>query len=519
MAQKEQKTNDHQRSPRPIPGPKGHPLWGNTVQFTKDQLGFCTNMQRYYGDIARFTVIGHEWVQLSKPEYVYDVLVRRPELFLKPKINKDIFRLFLGNGVVSSDGDFWKRQHKMMLPGFHRKRIEAYGKIMVDYTERMISEWQEGQKVDFCHEMTDLTLGIVAKTLFDTDVSGEEAGTVRRGMKVINDVLTDHITFPLPVPAWWPSKANKRKMSAISTIDGIVQRIISDRRQSGIDHGDLLSMLVFAKSETGEQMNDKELRDEAMTLFFAGHETTSHALTWTWYLLGKHPEVAQKLYDEVSSVLGDRPVTVDDLPNLPYLDMVFKETMRILPSVWTFMREPAEDVEIGGYVIKKGSYIFISPYVMHNNPILFDKPDVFRPERFTREFEKNLPKGAYLPFSMGPRVCLGKSFAMMEARMIIATLIQRLHAQHDAGYKPVMNIKLALSPKNGLPITVRHRKAEQSSNVMPKRNEPANENALPTPLAKALPPSLDGSLDFDAAKHRQASLAANRSPCSGGKYL
>lgn len=440
------------------PGPRGHRVWGSTVDFQTNQLGFCTGLREKYGHVARFSVAFHEWVQISDPEAVHEILVKRPDLFLKPKVNKQIFGEFLGKGVLSADGAAWKQQHKLLLPAFHKRRIDAYGEVMAEFTDQMIAGWKEGQRIDFCHEMTELTLGIVAKTLFDAEVRGAQAETVREAMKVINQVLVDHIELPIPVPKWWPSKKNRRKQRAIADIDRIVQGIIDERRRTGEDHGDLLSMLIQAEDEVGNKMTDTQVRDESMTLFFAGHETTAHALTWCWYLLGSHPEVVAKMQAEVAAACADRLPTLEDLPQLGYIDQVFKEAMRILPSVWTFMREPAEDVVIGGYLVPKGAYVFISPYVMHNNPEYFPEPDVFRPERFTKEFEHSLPKAAYVPFSMGPRVCIGKNFALMEARLILATLIQRgVEPRIVPGYEPIKNPRLSLSPKNGLPNIVHFR--------------------------------------------------------------
>lgn len=441
----------------PPPGPPGHPLWRNTVQFTSDQLEFCTRVHREYGDIVSFEVMFSPWVQLSHPTDIEDVLIQRAHLFHKPRVNKQIFRLFLGNGVLSADGEFWKRQHKLVQPGFHRKRIEAYGDVMVQYTDELVRTWQPGARIDFCGQMTELTLSIVAKTLFDSDVRGEDAGTVRRSMSVINQVLVDHINLPIDMPRWWPSRSNKRKLAAIGDIDAIIARIIAERKRSGEDHGDLLSMLVLARDDRGAAMTDTQLRDEAMTLFFAGHETTAHALTWIWYLLGEHPEVVSKLTEELDRVLAGEPASVARLPELPYLDAVVKEGMRLLPSVWVFMRAPIEDVAIGGYKVKKGTNIFISPYVIHRDPRWFEAPLEFRPERWTPELEKQLPRGAYIPFSLGPRICQGKLFALMEARLVLATLLQRVLPELEPGHVPKLNAKLSLSPVGGLPAIVRPR--------------------------------------------------------------
>ena len=438
------------------PGPKGLPLIGNTLQFTRDQLGFCSGVARDYGDVARFRVGLDDWYLLSNAADIHDVCVTRAKLFHKPRIARQIYDLFLGKGILVTDGEFWKQQHKMVKPGFHKRRIDSYGESMAGLASDMVDGWKEGQDVDICEEMTDLTLAIVAKTLFDADVK-RDARVVGDAMKIINEVLVAHINLPIPVPKWWPSKTNKQKLSAIADMDRVLARIIAERRRTPGDRNDLLSMLLEAEDGEGKRMSDQQLRDEVMTLFFAGHETTSHALTWTWYLLSQNADVAQRVYDEVHPVLNGRTPTIEDLPSFPYLEMVVKESMRLIPSVWMFMREPIEDVEIGGYTVPKGSYVAISQYVTHRHPRNFTNPLKFDPERFTPENEKKIPQGAYVPFSVGPRVCIGKAFAMMEARLILATMIDRVHVDVRHGYQPDFAPQLSLNARNGLPGTVRKR--------------------------------------------------------------
>ena len=429
-----------------VPGPIGKPLVGSLIDFQNDALSFVDSAVANHGDVVRWGMGIDDWYMLSNPAHVFDVLVKRAHLFYKPKIAKRLWRHFLGMGILSNDGESWKRQHKLVKPGFHRHRIEAYGETMVRYSAEMAAEWRSGQEIDMCVAMTELTLAVVCKTLFDADVK-RDAPTVGNAIRVLNEALTEHIHMPLPVPKWWPSATNRRKHRAIEDVEGIVRGFIEQRRTSGEDRGDLLSMLVFARDDSGAAMSDKQLRDEAMTLVFAGHETTANALTWLWYLLAKHPEVEQKLARELEEALGGRPATVSDLGNLPYLDQVVKEGMRILPSVWCYMREPIEDVQIGDYVIPKGGQIFICPYVIHRDPRNYEDPLEFRPERWTKEMEARLPRGAYVPFSLGPRVCIGKAFAEMEARLVLATLMQHLVPQIPADYEPEFFPKLSLSPK------------------------------------------------------------------------
>jgi len=444
-----------------VPGPVGLPLIGSVRDFNDDALAFCASAARNYGDVVRWRMVADDWHMLSNADDVVDVLIRRAHLFHKPRIARRIWHHFLGDGLLSIDGPTWKRHHKLMLPGFHKRRIDGYAEHMVRFTERMCSEWTDGQHVDMCEAMTELTLAIVAKALFDSDVR-RDGPTVGRAMRVLNEMLSAHIHLPLPLPKWWPSRGNRAKHRAIRDVEKIVRDIISERRASGVDHGDLLSMLVFARDEGGRGLDDKELRDEAMTLFFAGHETTAHALTWMWYLLARHPEVEVKLHDELQQVAGSRPLRVDDLAALPYLEQVVKESMRLLPSVWCYMREPVEDVRIGDYLLPKGTHIFICPYVIHRDSRYYDEPEEFRPERFTKAMEAKLPKGAYVPFSMGPRVCMGKAFAMMEAKLVLGTMVRRLHCRLEPDYEPQLYPKLSLSPKNGLRAIIERRRPGRS---------------------------------------------------------
>ncbi len=440
----------------PAPGPKGHWLLGSTVPFRENPIAFCEQAQAEHGDVVHFRVGFMDWFLLCHPDHIYDVLQGRHEKFWKAKLNKRIFGKFLGNGILSADGETWKHNQKMVRPGFHKERIDAYARSMVSLTEGLIDGFEEGEQTDMFHHMTELTLAIVAKCLFDADVRGD-ARDVGEYMVTINDVLVEHIHAPIPVPRWWPTSANRRKVKAIDDMRGVIRRIIAERRASGEDRGDLLSMLVFAEDEDGHGLPPQQLEDEAMTLFFAGHETTALTLTWLWYLVADHPRVLGKLRAELDAVLGDRAPGLDDLRHLAYLDQVIKEGMRILPSVWTFMRMPVEDLEVGGFPMRRGDNLFISPFITHRDPRWYPDPLAFKPERWTKAFIKDLPKGAYIPFSMGPRVCLGKQFALMEARLILARLVQRLEPNVPADYVLGLNPQLALRPVHGMPTTVRFR--------------------------------------------------------------
>ena len=456
----------------PPPGPRGGIILGSTLDFKDRPLEFIRYVHRAYGDVSRFKIGGKYWYLLAHPDHIWDLTVARADAFQKPAIAKRLWSKFLGNGVLTEEGSVWQRHSRMMRPAFHNKRISAYGETMVAYTRRMVDAWEDGEGRDVCRDMTALTLEIVGKTLFDADVRHGSA-VVGEAMIKIQKEMLEHIHFPFPVPTWWPSESNRRKLAAIQDIADIVSGVIGQRRASGEDRGDLLSALVFAEGEDGYRMSDQQLHDEAMTLFFAGHETTANSLTWAWYLLARHPEVVSRMRSEIDAVARGRDLRTEDLGSLPYLDMVVKEGMRILPSVWVFMKEPKHDVEIGGYRIPKGAQIMISPFVTQHDARWFPSPETFDPERFSPERAPTIVKGAYVPFSAGSRVCMGKPFAMMESRLILGTMIQHLDPVVPDDYQPEFLAELSMHPRGGLPIIVRRR-------MRPARSEMPTQ-ALPAP--------------------------------------
>jgi len=427
------------------PGPRGDLLLGSTLDFKESPLEFISYIHRAYGDVARFRVGPSDWYLVAHPQDIHDIMVRRASQFIKPRIARRLWEKFLGDSLLTLEGDAWKRMHRMVRPAFHRRRIAAYGEAMVASTERMMDDWAGAERVDFDEAMVSLTLEIVAKTLFDADVR-DGASTVGDAMHVLNVEMLNHVHMPLPVPRWWPSDRNRRKMKAIDDIEQIVQGFIAERRAGG----DLLSTLVLSSADDGDQLSDKEIRDQAMTLFFAGHETTAHALTWAWYLLARHPAVTARLQEELEGVSD--PLTVPVLNELPYLDQVVKESLRILPSVWVFMKEPTEDVELRGFHIPKGAQVMISAYVTQHDARWFPSPETFDPDRFSPERIRDIPDGAYIPFSGGSRICLGKSFAMMEAKLVLGTLLRRMTPSIPEGLVPVKQAVLSMQPLGGLPV-------------------------------------------------------------------
>jgi cytochrome P450 len=425
------------------------------LDLVRDRSGFLIEGHERYGDVFLARALVRDLMCVRDPAVVYAINVTHWADFYKPEHIKLMWKPFLGNGLVPNDGESWKRQHKLIMPGFHKARVDAYASTMVEFTERMLDRWKEGERRDIRLEMNALALEIVAKTLFDIDIGREDSKTIREAIGEVSEILVTDADKMIPRPDWWPTGENRRKKRAIAKIEDIIRRVHQERLTNEQDRGDLFSHMVFVEDEQG-RMSEKQLRDEAMTLIFAGHETTAHALTWTWYLLATNPDKVTKMREELAQVLRGRRVGVEDLPNLPYLEMVVKESLRLLPSVWAYARQAQRDLVIEGYPIKKGQTITISHIAMGRNPKYYDDPERFHPERWTREFERSLPRGAYTPFAGGPRVCLGKQFAMMEMRMILATLLQRVQPNIPEGFEPDFVTELSMHPgERGMPTNVR----------------------------------------------------------------
>ncbi len=442
--------------PKPIPRHRGHWVWGGTFDFQRNPAEFVLNGHERYGDVFGTRVLTGQSFFVRDPAVVNAINVTHAKHVQKPKVVKQMWKPFLGNGLVPNDGESWRRQHKLIMPGFHKLRIDAYAPTMAKYTREMVRGWREGEQRDFRREMVQLTLRVVAKTLFDTDLE-RDSETVHQAMLDIGNALFDHAQTPIPAPRWWPSERNRRMVRALDEMDGVIERLIAERRREGKDRGDLMSHIVFAKDEKGG-MSDKQMRDELMTLIFAGHETTAHTLTWAWYLLAQNRDKLEKAQRELDRTLGGKPIGVGDLRELPYLEMCLKESLRRLPAVWIYGRETRTEVRLGDYVIPQGAILAVSPLALGRNPKYFAEPLEYRPERWTREFERQLPRGAYVPFAAGPRVCLGKQFAMMEMRIVLGTLMQNVDVNVLEGFEPDFQPDLSLNPgERGIPMTVRFR--------------------------------------------------------------
>jgi cytochrome P450 len=392
---------------------------------------------------------------LNHPDLIESVLVTDHHNFIKGRTLR-AGRILLGDGLLTSEGESWRRQRRLMQPTFHRERIAVYGEAIVSSARQMLVAWHPGETRDVHQEMVRLTLSIVAQTLFGVQV-GAEADEVSDALQVFLEQFRKQVDTGLLIPDWLPTLGNLRLRTAIRQLEAIIYRLIRARRADREERNDLLATLLRAQDENGRQMTDRQLRDEVMTQFLAGHETTAVALTWAWYLLAQNPDVENKLMVELEAVLGGRPPTVADLPSLPYAEQVINESLRLYPPVWAFARMAVRDCEIGEYPVRAGTSVAMSQWVMHRDARYFDRPDEFIPDRWTDEFIKQLPKFAYFPFSGGPRVCIGSSFAMMEAVLLLATMAQRFHFSLVPGYSVELWPTITLHPKNGMPMVLTQR--------------------------------------------------------------
>jgi len=439
------------------PGPKGHWLLGNLPGFRRDRLGFLTECAQTYGDVVSLRLATKRIIVVNHPDLIEEVLVTNNRHYIKHFALR-MAKPTLGNGLLTSEGDFWRRQRRLSQPAFHRERIAAHAAMMVSFTERMLEPWKTGQTRDIQNDMMQVTLQIVAKALFDADVSGDSADA-SEAMETVLRCFTARVDKLIRLPDFFPTPVNLRLRRAIKRLDGIIFRIIEERRSTGEDRGDLLSMLLQAQDEdNGERMTDRQLRDELMTLFMAGHETTANTLSWVWYFLSLHPEVEARLHAELDEVLADRPPTFADLPKLPYTEHVISETLRIYPTVWLLGREAIVPTEVGGYPVPVGTTVYMSQWVLHRDGRFFDDPESFRPERWADGLAKRIPRYAYFPFGGGPRICIGNSFSLMESVLLLATMARRFRLKLVPGAKIIPVPTMTLRADGGIPMVVTARR-------------------------------------------------------------
>lgn len=455
--------------PQRPPGPKPHFLIGNIPLASADPLAVFSQWAREYGDMFYYRA---GWLQvyfLNHPELIEAVLVRKYQSVLKDRVVQNS-KWFFGEGLLTNEGDSWLRQRRLSQPAFHRERIAAYARIMTEYTEQMLAGWQDGETRDVHQEMMQLTLRIVVRALFN--VEPEEIGKISGAMNVLmRNTVGLRLLLP-PIARFLPVPAMIQFRSAVRQLDEIVYRIIAARRDSEHDSGDLLSTLMQARDEDGSRMSDKQLRDEVMTFLLAGHETTALALSWTWHLLGQNPQAERKLHEELDRVLAGRAPTFADMAALQQTERVIKEGLRLYPPAWGLAREVASEFELRGYKIPRKANLVMCQWIMHRHPKYFTEPEKFDPDRWQLASLQNLPRFVYFPFGGGPRGCIGASFAMMEAILLLATMAQRFRLETVPSHPVVALPGFTLRPKFGIRMVLDRRNAALE-NVRGDRLSPA----------------------------------------------
>jgi cytochrome P450 len=430
------------------------PVLGSNLKFARQPFDHLTRC-REQGDVVRLRLGTDDLYMLNHPDAIEHVLVQNNQNYIKGELMQQGSEIF-GTGLVTSEGDLWRRQRHLINPAFHPDHISRYSEIMTEYTERLLDSWTDGETIDVRNQMMELTLAIIARALFDIDSHADDRGRrIARALDVVMDYWEGFTQF-VPIPKWLPLPTIRRYNEAVSQLDAVVYEIIEERQRSTDDADDVVSMLFSAEDNDGRSMTTEQIRDEVMTLLLAGHETTALTLSFTLYLLAQYPAIEAKLVEELQTVLDGRTPTIDDLALLDYTERVIKESMRLYPPAYTVFREPLSPDEIGGYQIPAGSPILISQWAVHRDPRWYDDPLAFDPDRWTSEFEKSRPSLAYFPFAAGPRRCIGDRFAMMEAQLVLATIVQRYHLEL-VSEKLDLAATLTTRPKHPIEMMVHER--------------------------------------------------------------
>lgn len=466
-------------NPQTAPGPHGLPWFGSLFPALRDPISLFLQGRERYGDVVHFRFGPYDYYTVNDPDVVKHVLVDNAKAYTKSR-NYLGLKVVLGDGLLTSEGDKWRKQRKLSQPAFHRDRLEGFARTMAQSTRDMLGRWtREGSTAvfDIHHEMMRLTFRIVGLTLFSSDVDGD-AKEVGAAMEVAMHWANDYAESLVRVPPFVPTPANLRFKRAMKTIDDVVYRLIRERRQAADKGDDLLGMLMEA-TDDGTAMNDQQLRDEVITMVLAGHETTANLLSWTFRLLSQHPDIERRVREEAVRVLGDREPGLEDVKPLDYTRRVLDEALRLYPPAWMFERQAVEDDVLGGYPIAKGSIVGFCPYVLHRHPGHWENPEGFDPDRFLPERSQKRPRYAYLPFGGGPRTCIGNHFAMMEAQIILAMVLREHRIELDPSHPVVLDPVITLRPRHG--IHVRRRPAS-----LPLRGaDPARRTPTGSPVAQA----------------------------------
>jgi cytochrome P450 len=450
-------TTTASRTHTPIPSLPGLPLLGNVFALRNDRLELLLRISHEFGDIGAFH-FGPRMVPLiNSPDLVRCVLVDQSAMFEKTATVRKLATPVLGNGVFLSEGEEHRQQRRLLAPLFQHRHVLSYAETMVNCTSHLQERWQDGETINLVDEMTYLTLQIISKVLFGADVSGEES-ELGKALTYVFSHFADAMTNPIHLPQSWPTPRNRRAHQALARVNTTIYHMIEERRQSSEERNDFLSTLLRSQDdEHACVLTNQQVRNEALSLFVAGHETTANALTWCWYLLSQHPEIYAQMRAESDHVLAGRLPTIADLPDLPYTLQVYKEALRLYPPIYAFTRRATSSVQLGTYRIPKGASVVISPYTLHRRSSLFPDPERFDPERFTPEREQKLPRYAYIPFGAGPHICLGMHFALLEGHLILATLAQRVVFEFAGTGLVEPEPLLTLRPRGKVVMRVRRR--------------------------------------------------------------
>jgi cytochrome P450 len=438
------------------PGPRGHFLIGHALPILREPLDFALRCAREYGDVVRLRVGTMVIYLLNHPDAIEQVLRRDHRLFRKDKGTR-MLSSFLGEGLLTSEGETWRRQRRLAQPAFLLDQVQKYAAVMVACTERALADWRPGQTRDVHADLMRLALDIVGETLFGARVAAS-ADRVAWALGVI----MEHFASPaglFPLLGRLPTPANRRYRRAVKELDAVMYEMITRRRADGPQGDDLLARLLTARDEDGRGMTDRQLRDELVTLFLAGHETTALALSFTFYLLARHPDAEARLAAELDEVLAGRPPTGADVARLCYTEWVVKEAMRLYPPAPAIGREALADCEVAGYPVRKGTQISLVQWVVHRDPRWYDDPEAFQPDRWDNDLARRLPRCAYFPFGDGPRICIGNQFAMIEAVLVLATVAQRYRLELVSDKPLELLPSITLRPKHGIKFVVRERRS------------------------------------------------------------
>ncbi len=434
----------------------GFPIVGNMIDFARDPIKFISTLQREYGDVVAFSLLGNKSILVSDPTEIERILLETGKDFGKFAPSYAL-RTVLGNGLVTSEGDFWRRQRKLIAPAFHHQSIKKYADQMVSYGQDLVETWHDGLQRDIHQDMMMLTQRIIMKVLFDVDVVDNANEASKSFDAMMQGLGAEMSGLDALLPSFITTSSRKHMIDGVNYINGLLLEIIEKRRTEGSEQADLLTMLMDARDDNNQPMTTEQLLDEIRSLYLAGHETTATTLSWTWLLLSQNPEAYAKLEAEIKQVLDGRVPTVEDVPNLVYCNAVIKESLRCYPVAWVTQRTAVADVEIGGFHVPKGTFIFLSPWIVHHDARWYDQAEAFMPERWLKDKAEQPARKNYIPFGGGPHICIGNGLAMMESVLLLATILQKYHVAVAPDQQIGFELAGTLRPKYGVHVTLKER--------------------------------------------------------------